>query len=117
MDSLSFEDADFGQLASAVGDSEAKDFELGHEERGPCSIGGRNCFRGGVVVGVGLANDINGSLAAGDVEAFVLGVEKEVVGVTGNWKAGDQGTGSVVVNQEASGVAAAGEKAVVGFVQ
>jgi hypothetical protein len=62
--------ADFGGLAAAMGDRKAEDFEFGHEERGARAGGGGDGVGGGVVVRVGLADDINGTLAAGDVENF-----------------------------------------------
>ena len=48
---MCFEDANFGQLASAVRDGEAEDFELGHKERRARASGSGNGFKGGVVVG------------------------------------------------------------------
>src|SRR5579859_3556290 len=115
--SLGLKNTDLSHLVSAMRDRETEDFQFRHEKRGPGTVGGRDGFRCSVVIGVGLAYDINGPLTAGDVDELVGGIEEEVVGVAGDGEAGDQTAIGVTVNQKAGRVTAAGEQPVVGLVQ
>ena len=88
--SVSFENADFGELLSAVRHCETKYFQFGHKERRARSGRRGYAFDLFVRVGADLFDDVDEALAAGDVNEFIQGIKEQIVCVMGNGNSRNQ---------------------------
>ena len=75
---------DFCDLAIPRGDSQVKLVGFWGETGVARAVTGRDSLEGAVGVGVTLVDDIDGTVAAGHIDALVGGIVGEVVGVGGN---------------------------------
>src|SRR5712692_10561479 len=104
---LRFVDPQFRALLAAVRNGDAKPIQFWNKKRCPRSGSGRNSRLQMVIVGSTALKNVNEPLAAGDVDALMGRVIKNIVGVANTGQAGEYPAGLCIKNQQLGRVAAA----------
>src|SRR5919112_3002009 len=104
-------------LATAVWHSNIKRACIGHVQRCSSPLRCINFAYKSVVVRVGLLKDADSALATGDVDALILRVVEDVVGITRRVEAGYRLASVSVENNQLGGASSTYKQTVVAFIQ